>query len=99
MRELLGQLLVEIQRIQSEGDYAAGNDLVNRYAVKVDPTLHKEILERYSHLDIAPYKGFVNPRYTLVKDEQNNVVDVAVEYGENFVDQNLRYSKDYSTLQ
>lgn len=98
LRGLFGQLLAEIQRIKSEGDYAAGNLLVETYAVKVDPELHKEILERYSHLHIAPYKGFVNPVYTLVKDSDGNVTDVAVEYNEDYVGQNLRYSKEYSTL-
>lgn len=98
LRELFGQLLGEIQRIKSEGDYAAGNALVETYAVKVDPELHKEILERYAHLDIAPYKGFVNPVYNLVKDKNDNVVDVSVSYNEGYVDQNLRYSRDYSFL-
>lgn len=98
LRELFGQLLGEIQRIKSEGDYAVGNALVETYAVKVDPELHKEILERYAHLDIAPYKGFVNPVYSLVKDKNDNVVDVSVSYNEGYVDQNLRYSRDYSFL-
>ncbi len=98
LRRLFGQLLGEIQRVRSEGDYAAGRDLIETYAVKVDPTLHKEVLDRYASLDIAPYKGFVNPVYTIVKDEQGNPVDVRVDYGEGYADQMLRYSRDYSPL-
>ncbi len=98
LRRLFGQLLGEIQRVRSEGDYEAGRDLIETYAVKVDPTLHKEVLDRYASLDIAPYKGFVNPVYTIVKDEQGNPVDVRVDYGEGYVDQMLRYSRDYSPL-
>lgn len=98
LRGLFGELLAEIQRIKSEGDYKAGNELVQKYAVKVDPKLHAEVIERYAHLDIAPYKGFVNPTYELVKDNNGKVTDVKVLYGENYVDQHLRYSKDYSTL-
>ena len=98
LRGLFGQLLGEIQRVRSEGDYEAGRDLIERYAVKVDPVLHKEVLDRYATLDIAPYKGFVNPVYTLVKDENGNTVDVKVDYGEGYADQMLRYSRDYSPL-
>ncbi len=98
LRELFGQLLGEVQRIKSEGDYAAGRDLVETYAVKVDPKLHAEVLERYSHLDIAPYKGFVNPVYNLVKDNDGNVTDVTVSYEEDYIPQMLRYSRDYSSL-
>ncbi len=98
LRELFGRLLAEIQRIKSEGDYAAGARLVEDYAVKVDPKLHKEVLNRYSHLDIAPYKGFVNPIYTLVRDAQGNPVDVRVTYTEDYPTQMLRYSRDYSPL-
>lgn len=98
LRELFGQLLGEIQRIKSEGDYEAGRDLVETYGVKVDPKLHKEILERYAKLNIAPYKGFVNPVYTLVKDGSGNITDVAVSYTEDYPTQMLRYSRDYSTL-
>ncbi|MBD5213480.1 MAG: dihydrofolate reductase [Bacteroidales bacterium] len=98
LRDLFGQLLAEIQRIKSEGDYEAGRDLVETYAVKVDPELHKQVLDRYSKLDIAPYKGFVNPSYTLVTDKDGNITDVTISYGEGYVDQMLRYSKDYSTL-
>ncbi len=98
LRQLFGQLLGEIQRIKSEGDYEAGRDLVERYAVKVNPKLHREVLERYSHLNIAPYKGFVNPVYRLVTDDNGNVTDVTVTYGEDYIPQMLRYSRDYSTL-
>lgn len=98
LRNLFGQLLGEIQRIKSEGDYEAGRDLVEQYAVKVDPAIHKEVLDRYSHLNIAPYKGFVNPVYSLVKDDKGNAIDVKVDYSENYIPQMLRYSRDYSTL-
>ena len=98
LRNLFGQLLGEIQRIKSEGDYEAGRDLVEKYAVKVDPAIHREVLDRYSHLDIAPYKGFVNPVYSLVKDDKGNVTDVKVDYSEGYIPQMLRYSQDYTTL-
>ena len=98
LRNLFGQLLAEVQRIKSEGDYNACRDLVETYGVKIDPKLHKEILERYAKFDIAPYKGFVNPRYELVKDADGNITDVTVSYGEGYVDQMLRYSRDYSPL-
>ena len=98
LRGLFGRLLGEIQRIKSTGDYAAGAALVEKYAVKVDPELHKEVLDRYSHLNIAPYRGFVNPVYSLVTDKDGNVVDVAVEYTEDYIPQMLRYGKDYNGL-
>ena len=98
MRELLGQLLAEIQRIKSEGDYKAGNDLIQKYAVKVDPKLHKEVLERYSKLDIPPYRGFVNPVYNLVYDDNGEIIDVTLDYTEGYADQMLRLSNDYKTL-
>lgn len=98
LRQLFGQLLGEIQRIKSEGDYEAGRNLVETYAVKVDSKLHKEVLDRYSHLDIAPYRGFVNPVYTLVRDDKGNPVDAKISYGESYIDQMLRYSRDYSAL-
>ncbi len=98
LRALFAQLLGEIQRIKSEGDYAAGAALVENYAVKVDPELHKEVLDRYSHLDIAPYRGFVNPVYTPVKDKDGNITDVTVSYEEEYLPQMLRYSKEYRTL-
>lgn len=97
LRNLFGQLLTEVQRIKSEGDYAAGRDLVEKYAVKVDPELHREVLDRYAKLNIAPYKGFVNPVYTpVVKDGE--IVDIKVDYTEDYMPQMLRYSKDYSGL-
>lgn len=98
MRDLLGQLLAEVQRIKSEGDYAAGNKLVNDYGVKVDKKLHDEVLTRFSKLDIPPYRGFVNPVYTVVKDKDGKATDVTISYDENYVDQMLRLSRDYSTL-
>ena len=98
LRQLFGELLKEIQRIKSEGDYEAGRQLVEQYAVKVNPELHKEILDRYSHLDIAPYRGFVNPVYTPVKNDKGEITDVTVSYTEDYLPQMLRYSSDYSTL-
>ena len=98
MRSLLGELLAEIQRIKSTGDYEAGKNLVETYAVKVDPTLHKEVLDRYQKLNIAPYKGFVNPVYVPIKDDKGNIIDVKVSYDEGYAEQMLRYSKDYSPL-
>lgn len=98
LRGLFGKLLAEVQRIKSEGDYVAGKKLVEDYAVKVNPEIHKEVLERYGKLDIAPYKGFVNPVYTAVKDAEGNITDVTVDYSEGYVEQMLRYSKDYSPL-
>ena len=98
LRNLFGQLLAEIQRVRSEGDYEAGRKLVLDYAVAVDPALHKEILERYSHLDIAPYKGFVNPVYTPVRNDKGEIIDVTVDYTEDYPTQMLRYGRDYSPL-
>lgn len=99
LRGYFGELLGELQRIKSEGDYEAGRQLVETYAVKVDPELHAEVLARYKGLNIAPYKGFVNPRYELVKDAEGNIIDVKVLYGtESYVEQMLRYSRDYSAL-
>lgn len=98
LRQLFGQLLGEIQRIKSEGDYEAGRDLVETYGVKVDPKLHQQVLDRYSHLNIAPYKGFVNPVYTPVADADGNIVDITVSYDEEYIPQHLRYSRDYSPL-
>lgn len=98
LRGLYGQLLAEIQRITSEGDYAAAKEMVETYAVKVDQPLHQEILERYAHLNLAPYKGFVNPVYTPVYDAEGNITDVKMDYTEGYVEQHLRYSRDYSWL-
>lgn len=98
MRELFGQLLGEIQRIKSEGDYEAGARLVEQYAVKVDPTLHREVLDRYAKLNIAPYKGFVNPVYTPVLDADGNITDINVTFTEGYLPQMFRYSESYSPL-
>ena len=98
LREIFGKQLFEIQRIKSEGDYEAGRALVEKYAVKVDPQLHKEVLDRYSTLNIAPYRGFVNPIYSLVKDDKGEIIDVKITYGEGYIDQMLRYSRDYTPL-
>lgn len=98
LRGLYGQLLAEIQRITSEGDYAAAKEIVETYAVKVDQPLHQEILDRYAHLNLAPYKGFVNPVYTPVYDAEGNITDVKIDYTEGYVEQHLRYSRDYSWL-
>jgi len=98
LRALFGQLLKEIQRIKSEGDFEAARQLVETYAVKVDPELHKEVLARYEKLNLAPYKGFVNPVYTAKTDADGNIVDVEISYGEGYAEQMLRYSKDYSNL-
>ncbi|WP_300110377.1 dihydrofolate reductase [uncultured Alistipes sp.] len=97
LRDLFGQMLREVQRIKSEGDYEAGKALVETYAVKVDPELHSEVLERYAALDIEPYAGFVNPEYELVMDG-DKIVDVKVSYPNNYVEQMLEYSRDYSFL-
>ena len=98
LRNLFGQLLAEIQRIKSEGDYESGKKLVEQYGVKFDSDMHKELLQRYSKLNIAPYKGFVNPVYTAITDNSGNIKDIKIDYSENYVDQMLRYSKDYSPL-
>ena len=98
LRELFGELLSEIQRIKSTGDYQSAHDLVESYAVKVDPALHAEVLERYKKLNLAPYKGFVNPKYEAVVDAAGKIIDVKVTYDEGYAEQMLRYSKDYSNL-
>ena len=98
LRALFGKLLAEIQRIKSEGDFDAARNLVETYAVKVDPELHKEVLARYEKLHLAPYKGFVNPVYTAVTDGDGNITDVTVSYTEGYAEQMLRYSKEYANL-
>lgn len=98
LRDLFGQLLAEIQRVKSEGDFAGAQALVEQYGVKVDPELHREVLERYQRLNLAPYKGFINPVYTAVRDAQGNITDVTIDYSEAYDQQMLRYSRDYSTL-
>ena len=98
LRNLFGQLLSEIQRIKSEGDFEAARQLVENYAVKVDSELHKEVLARYEKLNLAPYKGFVNPVYVAETDAEGNITDVKISYGEGYAEQMLRYSKDYANL-
>lgn len=98
LRLLFGELLAEIQRIKSTGDFDGAHNLVENYAVKVDPVLHAEVLERYKKLNLAPYKGFVNPKYELVTDGKGTITDVRVSYNEGYAEQMLRYSKNYSTL-
>lgn len=98
LRDLFGKLLAEVQRIKSEGDYEAGKKLVETYGVKVDPKLHKEILARYEKLNLAPYKGFVNPVYKPVTDANGKITDITISYDENYIDQQLRYSRQYSVL-
>ena len=93
LRELFGTLLAEVQRIKSEGDFSAGKKLVEEYAVKVDPALHAEVLERYAKLNLAPYKGFVNPVMKEVKNDKGDVTDIVLDYTEGYTDQMLRYSK------
>ena len=98
LRDLFGQLLAEIQRIKSEGDFNAARELVENYAVKIDPTFHAEILDRYKKLNLAPYKGFINPVYTAVKDAEGNITDVTIDYTEGYAEQMLRYSSEYANL-
>jgi dipeptidyl-peptidase-3 len=97
VRRLYGELLAEIQRISSEGDYEAARDLVETYGVRVDPELHKEVLDRYSKLNLAPYGGFINPEYTPVF-ENGRIIDVKISYPDDYVKQMLRYGKEYSFL-
>lgn len=97
LRELFGRLLVEIQRIKSEGDFQAAQEMVESYAVKIDRDLHAEVLDRFNKLKVAPYGGFVNPEYELVLDG-NEIVDVKISYAESYRDQMLRYSKNHSYL-
>ncbi len=98
LRHLFGELLAEIQRIKSEGDFEAARLLVEKYAVNIDPELHREILARYKKLNLAPYKGFINPKMTLEMDEEGEITDVVLNYEESYVDQMLRYSDEYGTL-
>ena len=98
LRQLFARLLAEIQRIKSEGDFEAARQLVERYAVQVDAELHQEVLERYRHLDLAPYKGFINPMMLPVYDQNGHMVDIQLYYGESYAHQMLRYSTEYGTL-
>lgn len=96
LRQLFGELLAEIQRVKSTGDFEGARQLVETYGVKIDPTLHKEMLDRYAKLNVAPYKGFINPVYKAVRDEQGNITDVTISYEEGYAEQMMRYSRDYS---
>ena len=98
LRKLFSKLLAEVQRIKSEGDYEAARQLVERYAVKVDTDLHAEVLERYKHLNLAPYKGFINPQMLPVADANGDIIDIQLNYSESYAHQMLRYSSEYSTL-
>ena len=98
LRTAFGTLLAEIQRIKSEGDLQAARQMVERYGVQIDAKLHQEVLERYSKLNLAPYKGFINPRYTPIYDQEGHITDVHIDYLETYDEQMLRYSKQYNTL-
>lgn len=98
LRGLFGKLLAEVQRIKSEGDYEAARDLVETYGVKVDPAIHREVLGRYERLHLSPYKGFINPRYSALRDAQGNITDVRISYTEGYAEQMLRYSREYNNL-
>lgn len=98
LRLLFGELLAEIQRIKSEGDYDAARELVEKYAINVNQNIHREVLERYRSLNLAPYKGFINPVYTAVTDDKGEIKDVTIDYSEGYTEQMLRYSRDYSNL-
>jgi dipeptidyl-peptidase-3 len=95
LRNLFGLLLAEIQRIRSEGDWETAGNLVEQYAVSVDPALHTEVKQRYNQLDIAPYSGFVNPVYEIVRDDKQQIIDINISYQEGYAEQMLRYSKEY----
>ena len=98
LRDLFGQLLREVQRIKSEGDYEAGRDLVESYGVQVEAALHQEVLKRVEKLKIAPYSGFINPVLRPIKDESGNITDVTIEYPNDFTQQHLYYSENYGFL-
>lgn len=98
LRTAFGTLLAEIQRIKSEGDLQAARQMVERYGVQIDAKLHQEVLERYSKLNLAPYKGFINPRYTPIYDQEGRITDVHIDYLETYDEQMLRYSRQYNTL-
>ena len=98
LRGLFARLLAEIQRIKSEGDYDAARQLVERYAVQVDPVIHQEVLARYEKLNLAPYKGFINPQLLPVYDDKGEICDIEVNYSESYAHQMLRYSSEYATL-
>ena len=95
---LFAELLAEVQRIKSEGDYAAAANLVETYGVSIDARLHQEVRQRYAALDIAPYKGFINPQMLPVKDADGKITDIQLNYAESYAHQMLRYSSEYATL-
>jgi len=98
LRTLFGELLAEIQRIRSTGDFDAARELVEQYGVSIDPVLHKEVLARYKKLNLSPYKGFINPAYKTVQDAEGRILDVKIDYTEGYAEQMLRYSRTYSHL-
>lgn len=98
LRQLIATLLAEVQRIKSEGDFAAARQLVEQYAVKVDPVLHEEVLARYNQLNLAPYKGFINPMLLPVRDQEGRICDIQINYNESYAHQMLRYSTEYASL-
>lgn len=98
LRHIFADELAEIQRIKSEGDYEAARRLVEQYGVKVEESLHQEVLDRYAGLHLAPYKGFINPRMTVVRNEEGQPTDVALDYTESYTEQMLRYGRDYGVL-
>ena len=98
LRRIFAHELAEIQRIKSEGDFESARKLVERYAIQLDAHLHEEVLRRYKRLNIAPYKGFINPVLKPVLDEKGNTIDIVVDYSEGYTEQMLRYSREYQTL-
>ena len=98
LRNLFAQLLAEVQRIKSEGDFEAARNLVEKYGVKLNNQLHAEVLSRYKKLNIAPYKGFLNPKYVPLFDDNNDIIDISVDYSESLEEQMLRYSREYSLI-
>ena len=98
LRGLFARLLAEVQRIKSEGDFEAARQLVERYAVQVDPVLHQEVMERYEKLNLAPYKGFINPQLLPIMNDEGQIADIQVNYAESYAHQMLRYSTEYGTL-
>ncbi len=98
LRKAFGVLLAEVQRIKSEGDFEAARQIVEEYGIKLDAALHHEIRSRYQRLNLAPYKGFINPRYNLIRDAKGKVIDVSISYDEAYDEQMLRYGQEYCTL-
>ena len=98
LRRLYGELLAIIQEVTSTGNYAMAKELVEKYAVRIDPELHREMLERYQKLNLAPYKGFINPKYNAIESKEGEMIDVMLDFSEGYAAQHLRYSRDYSVL-